>query len=158
MTDVKSAVPFRGEAEVGIVRSFRGSCGIASSWDTGDRAIAHTLFAATSWRAKASLSSRFVTAACPAGCCQEQNTASGSSRPASRSFRGIIFSIPTASTVVAYNISRHINIPERRRAVHSAGQPRTNRATATSSQWHTETFSLVASLLPRVNRKGLLNK
>lgn len=53
-------------------------------------------------------------------------------RPANRSFCGIIFSIPTTSTVVAYNISRHINIPEGRRAaprrpMHSAGE-RTTRA------------------------------
>jgi len=60
-----------------------------------------------------------VTCACPAGCCQGQNAATGTagaqnSQPVG-GFREIIFSIPMASTVVAYNISRHINIPEGRR-------------------------------------------
>lgn len=72
-------------------------------------------------------------------------------QPASRSFYGIIFSIPTASTVVAYNISRHINIPEGRRAarwlVQSAGErtTRTTCAAATSAQWR----SVLVSGTPR---------
>lgn len=152
MTDAKSAVLFRGEAEVGIVRSSSGSCGIASSWDARAVAIARALFAAASWRAKASLSSRFRDRRMSCGLlprAKYSQRRNGSSRLASRSFRGIIFSIPTASTVVAYNISRHINIPEGRWAVRSAGQPRTNRAAGTSAQWR----RLSSVSATRVNRE-----
>lgn len=165
-----------GSAEVGIVRSrvppVVARIGFATEEDERESAYTHTNTytpahthasflrnVTTSGRRRDAqepvYQPRLAAAWYPAGCCQEQNTAAGvgsrTGQPASRSFYGIIFSIPTASTVVAYNISRHINIPEGRRAarwlVQSAGErtTRTTCAAATSAQWR----SVLVSATPR---------
>lgn len=114
MTSAKSAAPFRGEQKLGsldreLQRKLRDREMLA-------RSLARTLFAATSRRRDArkpvyhhvSWPLHVLRAAA--------RSKIQTGRPANRSFCGIIFSIPTTSTVVAYNISRHINIPEGRRA------------------------------------------
>jgi len=113
-------------AQVGPARS--GSrCGNAA--ESVIRSLARThAFCRVVTRESQFITAFPVTCACPAGCCQGQNAATGtagaqSSQPVG-GFRGIIFSIPMASTVVAYNISRHINIPEGRRTAPRRAAPR----------------------------------